>query len=93
MTEITHISSIEQALEKGNLTEAEERLKMLEAESSDAASLFYLQGRLHLKRSEWSRAMGCFMRAEELAPEGPAKECLNMLEGIMSFYNKDMYNQ
>ena len=46
-----------------------------------------------MKRSQWTEAIGCFLKAEELDPEGPAAESKRMLQDILDFYNKDMYNQ
>ncbi len=46
-----------------------------------------------MKQSAWTKAISSFLKAEELEPEGPAKECRLMLIDIMEFYNKDMFNQ
>ena len=52
-----------------------------------------LQNALYMKQSAWTKAISSFLKAEELEPEGPAKECRLMLIDIMEFYNKDMFNQ
>lgn len=64
------------------------------------AWLNYWEGRCRMKEGDWGGAMSSFMKAElmtaegmELVPVKRAGECRKMLEEIMAFYNKDMYNQ
>lgn len=59
----------------------------------DTAELHYLRGKAHMRLAEWTLAINEFLRAEELDAESPARECRRMLEDILAFYNKDMYNQ
>ena len=87
---LTHILN---ALAAGQLDKAQERIDMEKSRDNLSAQLFYLEGKLQMKRSNWGKAISCFLKAEEMDPEGPAKECLLMLNDIMAFYNKDMYNQ
>ncbi|MBQ9569657.1 MAG: tetratricopeptide repeat protein [Alloprevotella sp.] len=46
-----------------------------------------------MKRSAWGEAISLFLQSEALDPDGPAREAREMLDDIMAFYNKDMYNQ
>ena len=81
-------------IEAGRTAEALEKARRLHAaEGADKARLFYLEGRAYMKRSQWTEAIGCFLKSEELDPEGPAAESKRMLQDILDFYNKDMYNQ
>ena len=74
-------------IEAGRTAEALEKARRLHAaEVADKA-------RLYMKRSQWTEAIGCFLKSEELDPEGPAAESKRMLQDILDFYNKDMYNQ
>lgn len=63
------------------------------AQSAQDAEMLYLRGQVAMKQSRWGEAISYFLRAEELDPAGPAREAREMLDDIMAFYNKDMYNQ
>ena len=81
-------------IEARRTAEALEKAHRLHAaEGADKARLYYLEGRAYMKRSQWTEAIGCFLKSEELDPEGPAAESKRMLQDILDFYNKDMYNQ
>lgn len=60
--------------------------------TADDAYLYYLKGNAHMKAGDWRQAMNAFLRAEELDPDGPAPEARHLLDKIMAFYNKDLYN-
>lgn len=85
--------AISEALDTNNLQKAEDLLHTYCQTFTPDYMLYYMQGKLHMKRSEWGKAMSAFRRSEEIEPGGPAKQCRLMLEDIMAFYNKDMYNQ
>lgn len=88
-----NFQNIHEALSANNLTEAKLLVDRAESEFGNSAELYYLKGKVHMKESEWTRAMSCFLKAEEIEPNGPARECRLMLNDIMAFYNKDMFNQ
>ncbi len=81
------------ALTADNLPQAQQLIADAQAETGPHATLYYLQGKAYMKQSDWRNALNCFLKAEELEPEGPARECRLMLNDIMDFYNKDMFNQ
>ena len=56
------------------------------------AADYYQQGNAYRKQSQWNEAINCYIRAIELDPESPAAEAKRMLDDIMAFYCKDMYN-
>ena len=56
------------------------------------AEEWYQKGSEARKQSQWHEAINCYIRAIELDPESPAVEAKRMLEDIMAYYNKDMYN-
>lgn len=87
---LTHILT---ALNAGELDKAQALIGCEKQSGHLTAQLFYLEGKLHMKRSNWGEAISCFLKADEMEPDGPAKQCLLMLNDIMAFYNKDMYNQ
>lgn len=67
----------------------------LDSTSKDDLSLsdrLFLEGLLAAKQSNWHRAKGFFLQANELAPNGEAAEMLNMITDIYDFYYKDILN-
>ena len=56
------------------------------------ATEFYQQGNEARKRGHWHEAINAYIKAIELDPESPAVEAKKMLDDIMAFYCKDMYN-
>ena len=57
-----------------------------------SAEELYQKGNEARKRSQWHEAINCYIRAIELDPDSPAVEAKHMLDDIMAFYCKDMYN-
>lgn len=53
---------------------------------------YYEQGNEARKKGLWHEAINCYIQAIELDPESPAVEAKKMLDDIMAFYCKDMYN-
>ena len=56
------------------------------------AEEYYMQGNAYRKVGNWQEAINCYIKAIELDPESPAREAKRMLDDIMAFYCKDMYN-
>jgi len=56
------------------------------------AEEYYQQGNAYRKQSLWHEAINCYIKAIELDPDSPAVEAKRMLDDIMAFYCKDMYN-
>jgi len=56
------------------------------------AEEWYLKGNEYRRQSLWHEAINCYIKAIELDPESPAVEAKQMLDDILSFYCKDMYN-
>ena len=54
------------------------------------AEEYYQQGNAYRKQS--NEAINCYIKAIELDPDSPAVEAKRMLDDIMAFYCKDMYN-
>ncbi len=94
MTQTNSFHDIKAQLEANALEQAQ---RMIDEEvqklSTPSAMLYYLQGKLFMKKSDWGNAISNFLKAEELDPNGPARQCRLMLNDIMAFYNKDMFNQ
>ena len=56
------------------------------------AEELYQKGNAYRKQGVWHEAINCYIEAARLDPESPAVEAKRMLDDIMSFYCKDMYN-
>ena len=52
-------------IEAGRTAEALDKAGRLHAaEGVDEARLYYLEGRAYMKRSQWTEAIGCFLKSE-----------------------------
>lgn len=56
------------------------------------SSDYYIRGNEYRRQGNWQEALNNYMEAIELDPESPAVEAKKMLDDILSYYNKDMYN-
>jgi len=56
------------------------------------AEEWYRKGNEARRHSQWHEAINCYTKAIELDADSPAVEARRMLEDIMNFYCKDMYN-
>ena len=64
----------------------------MNSEKLAAAEAFYQQGNEARKRGQWHEAINNYIQAIALDPDSPAVEAKRMLDDIMAFYCKDMYN-
>ena len=53
---------------------------------------YYKQGKEYRRQGDFQQAMNCYLEAIALDPESPAVQAKKMLDDIMNFYCKDMYN-
>ena len=56
------------------------------------AEEFYKQGNRYRKEGNLQEALNCYIKAVELDPDSPAAEAKKMLDDILAYYCKDMYN-
>ena len=56
------------------------------------ADELYRQGNEYRRQGLFHEAINSYLEAERLDPDSPAAEARHMLEDIMNFYCKDMYN-
>ncbi|MDE5784042.1 MAG: tetratricopeptide repeat protein [Prevotella sp.] len=56
------------------------------------AQEYYEQGNAYRKQGQWHEAINNYIEAIRLDPDSPAVEAKQMLDDIMNFYCKDMYN-
>ncbi|UKK47641.1 tetratricopeptide repeat protein [Prevotella sp. E9-3] len=57
-----------------------------------SAQEWYEKGNAFRKTGNFSEAINCYIEAIALDPDSPAVEAKRMLDDIMAFYCKDMYN-
>ena len=56
------------------------------------AEEYYRLGNRYRKEGNWQEALNNYIAAIELDPESPAGEAKKMLDDILNYYCKDMYN-
>lgn len=56
------------------------------------AEEFYEQGNRYRKEGNWQEAINSYIKAIELDPDSPAVEAKKMLDDILAYYCKDIYN-
>ena len=56
------------------------------------AEEYYQQGNCFRKQGNWQEALNHYIKAIELDPDSPAVEAKKMLDDILAYYSKDMYN-
>jgi predicted negative regulator of RcsB-dependent stress response len=86
-------ADITKALEKGHIAEALALLDQSIFEDKHNDELYYMRGNVYFKAGNWQEAMQNYMEAIAINPESPASEALKMANGILDFYNKDLYGQ
>ena len=85
-------SSIPQLIDTGRIEEALQLIDTALGHSGDNYELYLLKGKAHLKNQQWHLAQSAFLKADELNPQGNAREYCTLIEDIMQFYHKDYYN-
>ena len=56
------------------------------------AEEYYIKGKEFHRAGNWQEAIHYYIEAIELDPESPAVEAKKMVENILNYYCKDMYN-
>ncbi len=56
------------------------------------AEEFYEKGKEFQRTGNWQEAIHCYLEAIELDPDSPAVGAKKMVEDILNYYCKDMYN-
>lgn len=56
------------------------------------AEEYYIQGNLYRKEGNWQQAINNYLAAIKLDSESPAVEAKHMLDEILNYYCKDIYN-
>ncbi len=56
------------------------------------ADEYYKLGNEYRRRGDWKHAIDNYLEAIELDPQSPAVEAKQMIDDILNFYCKDIYN-
>ncbi|MBO4786653.1 MAG: tetratricopeptide repeat protein [Prevotella sp.] len=56
------------------------------------AEEYYKQGNNYRQQGNFQEAINCYLEAIALDPNSPAVEAKKMLDDILNYYCKDMYN-
>lgn len=56
------------------------------------ADEYYKLGNEYRRRGDWKHAIDNYLEAIELDPQSPAVEAKQMINDILNFYCKDIYN-
>ncbi len=56
------------------------------------AEEYYKQGNEYRQQGNFRDAINCYLEAIALDPDSPAVEAKRMLDDILNYYCKDMYN-
>lgn len=58
----------------------------------DEAEKLYRQGNLFRQQNDWQHALECYNQAIELNSDSPAVKAKEMLNSILNYYCKDLFN-
>lgn len=89
---MTDAKKIKALIEQHDWASARVALDSISKDDLSLSDRLFLEGLLAAKQSNWHRAKGFFLQANELAPNGEAAEMLNMITDIYDFYYKDNLN-
>ncbi len=56
------------------------------------AEEYYKRGNEYRRKGDWKHALDNYLEAIALDPESPAVEAKRMIDDILAYYCKDMYN-
>lgn len=56
------------------------------------ADQYYKQGNAYRQKGDWQHAIDCYLEAISLDPDSPAVQAKQMLDSILNYYCKDIYN-
>ncbi|MCD8030947.1 MAG: tetratricopeptide repeat protein [Bacteroides sp.] len=92
---MNQLNFFKELIDQGDVEEAIQAIDTFlpQATNEEKEQAYYLRGNAYRKLSDWQRAMNSYQHAIDLNPDSPACQAREMLSDILSFYNKDMYNQ
>ena len=73
-----------------------EAIKQLHVPADDSVGItaddYYARGNAYRQRGDWQHAIDCYLEAISLDPNSPAVQAKQMLDNILDYYCKDIYN-
>lgn len=88
------LNTIKELINQGDVEKAILLLnELLRTDFPAKDEAYYLLGNAYRKQGNWQQALNNYRYAIDLNPESPAAQAHSMVLDILSFYNKDMYNQ
>lgn len=67
--------------------------ELLAHPEEQTAQTFFELGCAYRKKGNWQEAINNYRKGADLSPDSPAADALEMMNDILNFYNKDMFNQ
>lgn len=86
------MEEILQHIHNNNLDEAIRLLKERIAKEPQNEEAHFVLGNVYRKMEDWKDAINCYLKAEEINPDSPARNARLMILDILNYYNKDLYN-
>lgn len=87
------IDNVKNLMDNGHVKEAIAVLDdAIASADGNVDELYYERGNAYWKLQDWKNCLDSYMLAVEVNPESPAVEARRMVEEILQFFNKDMYN-
>lgn len=87
------IDNLKELINQGDVDTAIQQLdQLLQDDSIDKDTLFYLRGNAYRKKGNWKEALDNYQCAIDLNPDSPAVQARAMAVDILSFFHKDMFN-
>ncbi|MBQ0114900.1 MAG: tetratricopeptide repeat protein [Bacteroidales bacterium] len=62
------------------------------ADRQTMATAYYLRGNAYRQSGNWRMALNSYLESMDLDPDGPAADAYRVVQEILAFYNKDLYN-
>ncbi len=92
---MNHLNFFKELISQGDVERAIQAINefLPQATKDEQEQAYYLLGNAYCKLADWQQAMNSYQQAIDLNPDSPACQAREMLTDILSFYNKDMYNQ
>lgn len=60
--------------------------------SRERAELFYLRGNAYRQLGNMRMAQNSYLESRELDPDGAGAQAFNVIQEILNFYDKNLYN-
>ena len=91
---VSFMEKVKNLMDSGRIEEAIALLdEAIASADGKLDELYYERGNAYWKLQDWKNCLDSYAMAVAVNPESPAAEARRMVEEILQFFNKDMYNQ